>query len=229
MKISEFLQDLFEKTGPTFGGNVISDDYMLTPEMLKIPQIKEGLLKCEEFENTKELIIMDGPRQEIEIEGQKAGMKPTSTMKLIEGIKFKEKVYLYSIFLTPAIYEPSDFIKPIKDDVCITPILYTPGDFVPMKAISVFFSPESHQDANSKINEKAEQEFKESLIEKFKKALDNPKEYRVKEKKAIMIRGCISESIELRKEKEIDYKLLDKSIRDFIQITPTLKGQYVEL
>jgi len=222
MKISEFLQNLFKITGPTFNGSV-SNDYMLTPEMLKMPLIRDGLLKCEEFENTKELIIMDAPSIEIEVENDKTKKGDSATMLLMEGIKFKEKVYLYSIFLTPTIWEVEDYMKPVKDDICVTPAIYDPMDFMSRRGVTVFFSPEVLQDANIF----KEESFKEALIEKFKKALDNPKEYTPKEKRVVMIRGLMNKSIEPRKED--GFWLSDGPANKFISTTPIPKKQIVTL
>jgi hypothetical protein len=211
MKISEFLQDLFEKTGTIFGGNVISNDYMLTSEMLKIPQIKEGLLKCEEFQNTKELIIMDGPIMEIELEDDKTKSGHSVPMMLFENVKFKEKVYLYSIFLAPTIWEAEDYMKPVKDDICVTPIMHDPITFTPKQGITVFINT-----AELHVLEGADEDYKKALIEKFKNALDNPDEYIAKEKRVIMMRLLVEESVELPEKKEFDYVVLPK--KQFVQL-----------
>lgn len=225
MKISEFLQDLFKITGPTLNVSV-DGSYMLTPEMLKIPIIKDGLLKCEEFENTKELIIMDAPSIEIEVENGKTKKNDSATMLLMEGIKFKEKVYLYSISLTPTIWEVEDYMKPVKDDVCVTPPICDPIYFTPRRGVTVFFSPEALQDSSA-AGAFEEESFRDALIEKFKKALNNPKEYTPKEKKVVMIRGLMGESIE--SQKEDGFWLSDGPMNKFVSTTPIPKRQIVIL
>ena len=203
MKIAEFLQKLFEITGKTHYNN----EYLLVADMLKIPTIKEGLLKCEEFENTKEIIFLEQPNPKLNINGEEKEY-PTSVLKAYDGLKFKEKVYLHSIFLSPTIYDAKDMLHSVKDDVAITPLFFDDNDFTPKKAITIFFNPEQMQDEIIQGDEVV----KEKIIEKLKKALENPEEYRMKEKRAIMIRGLNEQSIEPYKE--------DSSL---------LKGQIVQL
>jgi hypothetical protein len=91
-------------------------------------------------------------------------------------------------------------MKPVKDDICVTPLIYDPQDFTPRRGITIFFSPEVLQDANITNEEK----FKESLVEKFKKALDNPDEYKAKEKRVILMRGLMNESVETPLPKSVE-------------------------
>lgn len=56
MKLSEILPDMFKLANKNLN---MDDYYNITPEMLKIPMIKEKLLQCEEFSGIEELIILD--------------------------------------------------------------------------------------------------------------------------------------------------------------------------
>lgn len=195
MKLAEFLQELFHQIDEVKTG--LNDDYMLSPGILNIQQIKEQLLKCEEFENTKEIIILNHPRPKLNIDGEEKEHE-ASTVKMHEGIKFKEKVYLYSIFLTPSIIDAEDLMTPVKDNICISPIYCDPENFTPRQIISSFVSPEFSQDSIIFDNE----DWKEIAIENFKKALDNPKEYLSKNKRSVMMRLLYKESIEPLGEEE---------------------------
>lgn len=195
MKISEFLQDLFKLIGTT-ESNFLKGGYILTPELLKIPIIKEGLLRCEEFKDTKELVIMDYPIIEIETE-EGLIAEGSVTMMISRNIKFKEKVYLHSIFLSSEMYDTNEIHRPVKDNVCITPMVNDPITFSPLKSITVFFSPERLQDESTL----SENQLKEKLIEQFKMALENPEDYTVKGYRCILMRGLMERSV-VRNEEE---------------------------
>lgn len=186
MRLAEFLQNLFQ----TIGGTGLNGEFMLTHEILNMPQIKEQLLKCEEFENTKEIIVLENPVAVLEIDG-KEKIYSSSTLKLYEGVRFKERVYLYSIFLAPNIFDVQNLTHPVKDDICVTPVYWNEG-FVPKQIISVFVQPELLQD----MEVLGKEDLKEKIIENFKKALDNPNEYLIKGKRPVMMRFIHEESVE---------------------------------
>jgi len=200
MKLAEFLQGLFNQVGEINTG--LNNDYVLSPEILNNPLIKEQLLKCEEFKNTKEIIILNHPMPKLNIDGEEKEFE-TRTVKMYDGIKFKEKVYLYSIFLTPPTIDIEDLKTPIKDNICVSPIYCDPENFTPRQIFSVFVSPEIIQDNTMFENE----DWKEKTVENFKKALDNPKEYLSKNKRSVMMRLLYKESIEpLKEERSQDDK-----------------------
>ena len=166
---------------------------------------------------------MDAPVMEIRENG-KTRMKSSSTMMLREDDKFKEKVYLYSISLSPTMYDPYDLYKPVKNGICISPVILDPIDFSARRAITMHFSPEDLQDASAFSKEDGV----EILAELFKTALRNMEEYTPKGERAIMIR-IFEDSIEPRKEAEIDLSILDKSLREFIPTPPIPRNQFIQI
>ena len=165
---------------------------------------------------------MDAPVMEIRENG-KTRMKSSSTMMLREDDKFKEKVYLYSISLSPTMYDPNDLYKPVKNGICISPVILDPIDFSARRAITMRFSPEELQDRAI-----SHQDGVKMLAELFVTALENTEEYTPKGERAIMIR-IFEDSIEPRKEAEIDLSILDKSLREFIPTPPIPRNQFIQI
>jgi hypothetical protein len=171
------------------------DDYIITPEMLKIPMIKEKLLQCEEFSGIEELIILDSPNiAEVNIETGQVVTSPNSDEKtkiiqtksvIIEsGLRFKGKFYLYSFTLTPAVYDTCSLLTPVKDNITIGPAIFD-NNFVPITPVTFFINPELMQDNLSLSKECTNKEFSEKLL----KAWQNREEYLCKGIRRIIIRG----------------------------------------
>jgi hypothetical protein len=193
MKVKDLLQDFFETTGPLPGPGIAANmkDYVLMPEQLSIEDFKKRLLECEEFENTKELVIIDKPI----MKHSSGKLKTVQTMFLTEGIKFKEKVYLYNIFLSPETYETAELTKPVKDDILVLPTLFDSETFTPRKGLTVFWSPEQRQDFQASYDKSDEEFIKEQIIDKVRKALESPGDYKPKAKRKIAMR-LLPESVE---------------------------------
>ena len=180
MKISEFLQQFFEATGSV--DNVYEDNhYGFDSEALKIPTLQKQLLQCEEFENTKKLVILDSPMCEID-----GAVLTTSTYALMEGAKFGETVYLYSINLTPPIHNPNTLYEPVKDGIVISSTLYDKETWVPYKFLKIEWSPEQAQDKDA-----LGEDFQHKFLERVKNALDNIEEYSPVPQRSVLIK-CIS-------------------------------------
>ncbi len=209
MKISNFFQNLFNLAGVE----------ELNSDTLKIPIIREALLKCEEFEGVKQLFIMDTPTQEIKIEGKNA-VCHSATMKIGDGLKFKsDSVYLYSIFLSPAVMDKKELLSPVKNGVSVSPVYHDLETFLPMQTICV---ARNLSEGNTETE-------KSYLVEEFKKALDNPKDYLIKQKKAVLIRGYFPEgSVDNHKSQErIVISCENGVLEHTTEIVDTSKGQYV--
>ena len=170
MKLSEFLPDVFRLVGK----GINTDDYVLLPEVLKIPFVKEGLLQCEEFANIEELIILDHPSmQEIDVETGKiitssGGTEKTKVIKTVSsiiksGTKFKGKLYLYSFALTPTVCDANDLLKPVKDNITIGPTLYDNENFIPIIPLVMFVNVELIQDNLSLANDFLKKTFLKKL------------------------------------------------------------------
>lgn len=201
MKISEFLENFFETTGPIpqmseLGGKLsaaLTNDYTLMPDQLKIQGFKERLLKCDEFKNTKKLIILDKPVQKDE-DGK---FKQTSTIYIDENIEFGETVYLYNIYLGPEEYNTTDLTKPVKDNITVLPTSYSEEDSTPKKGLTIFWSPDKKQDYQDSYNKTEEDFVKEKVIDKVKQAFENMEEYEVRGRRKVAMR-LLAESIKPR-------------------------------
>lgn len=199
MKLAEFLLDFFQTVGPTETAYT-SGDYILTPEILKLPNIQKRLLECDEFKNTKKIVVVDYPT----VQNADGVAKTAMNYLLFDETEFSEVVYLYTIALSPKVYDVDDFRKPVKDGVVITPTVYDPNDFTPRKSITVFWSPEKQQDFQAAYDKDERDFLQEQIIDKIKKAFDNPQEYEAIGKRRIMLR-MMDESV-LKREYEPGHK-----------------------
>ena len=159
MTLQKFLKDYFEQYGPTFMPTV--SDYILTPEQLT--QLQGMLAECDDFADSEIAIIpnliLGKPKRELtgyDEEGvpiygvtmsteSPAGEK-VITVKFDKETKFAPVVKIYSIALTPEMYDPNEFFKLPINTTHITPVLFDPETFKPRKQIIVTFSPEEAQD-----------------------------------------------------------------------------------
>jgi len=179
MKLKTLLLDGIFADATTQNIPGITDNSISGKELEKV---KDILQQCDEFKDC-ELIILDKPSTE-DTEG-----KPyfVSTMKMAEDTKFKQKVFLYGLYLSPERYDPLKIDKAVKDGCSIGPVMYNPIDFTPKRAIRIEFSPEQLQDDIAVNHE--ERNIRQELHEKLDKILDNPEEYKIKGDRAVMIRG----------------------------------------
>lgn len=168
MKLKELLDQIF-KNGPlpTENGRV---DYEISYNLLSL--IKDKLLECDEFKETNSLTIINSTVYE---------GKTAHTTKLTDGDIFKGDVYINSISLTPIIYDPENWMKPIKDGCTITRTMYNLENFEPYKKIILNVDVENMSDNFEKGRNK--------LHEILDKMLDNPVGYTPKGNRGIMIRG----------------------------------------
>ena len=110
----------------------------------------------------------------------------TQTFKYEEGMKFKGKCYLYSITLTPEMYDPIKAFEPVKNGASISPAIYNPNTFEPTKHILLTWSPEMAQDLSVT---KDETTLRNDIHKLLDDVLDNPEEYRMKGTRHVLIRG----------------------------------------
>jgi hypothetical protein len=154
-----------------------------TDQYLKkdLEPLKEELLKCEEFMFCEGIEFMDYPTQIIE-----DATHTSQTFKLYDDTKFKGKVYLYNLSLTPEMYDPNLLLKPVKNGAAIGPTIYDPMDFTPRKHILLTWNPEMAQDISG-INK--ELTFKNDIHKLLDDVLENPEEYKVKGERGVLLRG----------------------------------------
>jgi len=154
-----------------------------TDQYLKkdLEPLKEELLKCEEFMFCDDIVFMDLPTQIID-----DTTYTSQTFKLYDDTKFKGKVYLYNLSLTPEVYDPNLLLNPVKDGAAIGPTIYDPIEFTPRKHILLTWNPEMAQDM---IGVNKELTFKNDIHKLLDDVLENPEEYKVKGDRKILLRG----------------------------------------
>jgi hypothetical protein len=114
--------------------------------------------------------------------------KPVSAQnfKYKEGMKIKGKCYLYSISLTPEMYDPIKAFEPVKNGASISRTVYDPMTFEPRKHILLTWSPEITQDILGLDTEKEQRQVIHKLLDDV---LDNPEEYKTKGTRHVLVRG----------------------------------------
>jgi hypothetical protein len=177
MKLEEFVTKIYDErlglgTTPFF-------DPILDSKVLE--EVKDELLKFDVFSEC-DLELVHTPVFKV---GEDKTLT-TQTYKYSEGIKFKGKCYLYSISLTPELYDPSKMLEPVKNGAAISPAIYNPMTFEPRKHILLTWSPEMAQDISLT---KDETTLRNDIHKLLDDVLDNPEEYRMKGTRHIMLRG----------------------------------------
>jgi hypothetical protein len=178
MKLEEFVKKIYDERAelsmtPFF-------DPILNSKVLE--EVKDELLKFDVFSECDDLEIVHFPAFKV---GEDKTLT-AQTYKYSEGIKFKGKCYLYSISLTPELYDPSKMLEPVKNGAAISPAIYNPMTFEPTKHILLTWSPEMAQDISLT---KDETTLRNDIHKLLDDVLDNPEEYRMKGTRHIMLRG----------------------------------------
>jgi len=187
MKLEEFVtklcnekSDLNQKNAESTIAYLQGIETLLNSKVLE--EVKDELLKFDVFSECDDLEIVHFPTFKVGDDK----VFTTQTYKYSEGIKFKGKGYLYSIYLTPELYDPSKMLEPVKNGAAISPAIYNPMTFEPTKHILLTWSPEMAQDLSVT---KDETTLRNDIHKLLDDVLDNPEEYRMKGTRHIMIRG----------------------------------------
>ena len=178
MKLEEFVTKIYNER-PELNTDGFFNPF-LNSKVLE--EVKDELLKFDVFSECDDLEIVHFPTFKLE-DGKTLTMQ---TYKYSEGIKFKGKCYLYSISLTPELYDPSKMLEPIKNGAAISPAIYNPMTFEPTKHILLTWSPEMAQDLSVT---KDETTLRNDIHKLLDDVLDNPEEYRTKGTRHVLIRG----------------------------------------
>jgi hypothetical protein len=178
MKLEEFVTKIYDER-PELGMTPFFDP-ILNSKVLE--EVKDELLKFDVFSECDDLEIVHFPTFKVGDDK----VFTTQTYKYSEGVKFKGKGYLYSIYLTPELYDPSKMLEPVKNGAAISPAIYNPMTFEPTKHILLTWSPEMAQDLSVT---KDETTLRNDIHKLLDDVLDNPEEYRMKGTRHIMIRG----------------------------------------
>jgi len=171
MKIKELIEDLGDKLSP----KIHSDHDGLTSPQLFL--IKEEILKCDEFKDVNELIIIDDLTF---VDDNNTPLK-VDVIKLGDDFKgFKGKLYLYSIFFSPESFDPEKIngpFNPIKNDAWLSPITYDPFSSKPYRLLKLSF------EVGNLVHNRKE------LHHLLDNILNKQEDYQMKGIRDIMIRG----------------------------------------
>ena len=177
MKIKEFISDLSE----------ISDGNIKSKGLERIKDIL--LYHTEEFNDVKELIIIDTPSMKDVDEN----IYDSVTILVKEDTKLTGRVYLYEIYLTPPMWDIKSFTTPVKNGASISPVIYDEIDFSPNRRIMLSWSPEMAQDLTTMTNNHIlEDGLRILLHETLDDILDNPKDYMYDGTRSVIIRGIFN-------------------------------------
>lgn len=92
----------------------------------------------------------------------------------------KGKCYIYSITLTPEVFDPNKKLNPIKDGACISPDFYNPINFLKKKQVMLEFNVEENIELTIKNAKK--------LLEKV---IRNENDYKAKGERKVIVRGVL--------------------------------------
>ena len=186
MKLKDLLESIF-KNGPlpqiTEDGQSLSEDYILNKTYLE--EFKDLLMTCDEFKDVTELILPDYPVFLMD-ETKKVNC---FNLFLYDELKIKNKCYLYSINLTPPIFNLDNINSVVKNNASLTPTIYDDKTFTPYREIKLRWSPETTQDVDTFNFVTEENNLRQRLHETLDDILDNPKEYQIKPNRSVIIRG----------------------------------------
>ncbi len=191
MKLEELIKNVFddrtniiknEGLESTLKDILIGTSFDSVLNSVDLEKIKDELLKTDAFSECEDLEIVHYPTFKL---GEDKVLT-TQTHKYGEDTKYRGKCYLYSISLTPEMYDPSKMLEPVKNGAAISPAIYNPMTFEPTKHILLTWSPEMAQDLSVT---KDETTLRNDIHKLLDDVLDNPEEYRMKGTRHIMIRG----------------------------------------
>ena len=106
------------------------------------------------------------------------------TMKLADNNPptYKNKIgYIYKVMFSPVMYDPTAYVKPVKNGCSITPVVYNPINFQPTKHIMLSWNPEGSGDDD-------DVRIKSELKDKLSDILENPEEYMQKGYRSVLLR-----------------------------------------
>jgi hypothetical protein len=170
-------------------------DPILNSKVLE--EVKDELLKLDVFSECDGLEIVHFPT--FKLENGKTVL--AQNFKYEEGMKLKGECYLYSISLTPEMYDPIKAFEPVKNGASISRTVYDPMTFEPRKHILLTWSPEMAQDLKGTNDETT---LRNDIHKLLDDVLDNPEEYRTKGTRHVLIRG-VFETVDGNRNYEPSY------------------------
>lgn len=176
MKLNDFLENLFKNLDINLS---TSFDEPITGDALEriLPFLKE----CDEFKNVTTLEVLRTPHV-LDDSGETI---KSETFLWRDGAEFRKRCYIYGIFQTPEIFDPSKIHETVKDGAYVTPPCLDTKSFKSKRHICLEFHPEELQDNPGGK--------KKELTELLCKVIDSIDEYFIKGEKKFMIRGIFEE------------------------------------
>ena len=148
----------------------------LTARQLK--SVETALIKHLKFDRIE---WMDLPTTHVE----NFGVVAAHTMKLTDNNPptYENKIgYVYKVMFSPVMYDPTAYVKPVKNGCSITPVVYNPINFQPTQHIMLSWSPEGGGD---------DTRIKFELKDKLSDILENPEEYMQKGYRGVLLRFAV--------------------------------------
>ena len=172
MKLKELLMLLYD-------AGQFNNDGIMNSDSLK--RVKHHIMTCDEFKDTKELVFVKLPIWKDPVNGKSYQAKQ---YKLTDDLKFGHTVHLQSISITPEMYDPYCWLGDKLDgSAIITPIIYNPETFEAKRHIVIEYDARNENFTDTE---------KLNLLERLKRVLDNPNDYRIKGRRDFIIRGLIN-------------------------------------
>lgn len=143
MELKNLLEFVF-KVQPKTDGHL--KDLELKGDVLR--NIHKELMETDTFANTN-LVIIDQPTTKIPVDESNWLLKSCQTFRVTDNTKFDGDFHLYSIEISPRMYN-TDLLHEFDDRMAIvSPNIYDPETFVPYKYIMLRWSPELFQDVRA--------------------------------------------------------------------------------
>lgn len=189
MKIVDLLREIFRNGPiPTNQGNI---DYLISGELLEL--YKDLILETDEFSEVSNLRIINSPT----VEEPNGEVRHCNSYLLYTNTQFPSNCVLYSMYLTPPIFDKDELFNLGTNNGSITPELYSEIDFRPYRG---YYLKDSYN-----MSEKDKELSRERLHELLDDMIDNPMEYEVKGKRHIIIRGIFDNYINSNLQEKVFY------------------------
>ena len=162
-------------------GELPSQDGQVFIGSAALETMLEELKQCDEFKDCNLVIanypVMPDPHKE----GNTIQMQ---TLRLHQDVRFSGISYLYSINLTPKMFDMDELIKPVKDGCLITPPIMDVDTFKLKKKIVLSF--DEYDENNIQVNRDL---VKAELKRKIDQIFEDPESYTPPGHRSIMLRG----------------------------------------
>jgi hypothetical protein len=184
MFLKDLLTDIFKTTGHFNYGGML--DYLLMGDNLEL--FKDMLMGCDEFMDVERFEIIRQP-----IIPRVIGLPMESEIiKINSGTRFTGNFKIFSISLTPEMFDPNLMYKPVHEGASISPTIYDETTFTPKKTITMTWSPELAQDVRAFQPLENTYRYRQEFHDLLDRILNTPEQYQMKGFRSIMVRGIFT-------------------------------------